>query len=78
MIIYVIVVIPDKDPGMLMLSVYSCTCIGGRRGKGASAGVGIGSQKRQLTLGKGSAEMGIRSLVQGAAIPSKDLFLRHN
>jgi hypothetical protein len=60
-----------------MSSAYS-TCVGRKRGKGASAGVGMGSQKRQLTLSKGSADTGIRSLVQGAAIPSKDLFLPHN
>ncbi len=44
-------------------------------GEGASARVGEGSQIRQLTLGKGPEEMGIRSLLQGAAIPSKGLFI---
>jgi hypothetical protein len=62
-----------EDSGVLMSSVYICTHIGGKRGKWVSARVGKGSQIRQLTQGKGPAEMGIRSLVQGTAIPSKGL-----
>jgi hypothetical protein len=46
----------------------------GRGGKGASAGASEGSQIRQLTLGKGPAEMGVRNLVQGAAIHVRVFF----
>jgi hypothetical protein len=49
--------------------------IAGKRGKGAVAGTGKGSQIGQLTLGKEPAEMGIRSLVQGAIIRIRDIFL---
>jgi hypothetical protein len=56
-------------------SVYCSTHIGGKRGKGAVARAGMGSQIGQLPLGKEPAEMGIRSLVQGATIPSRGLFL---
>jgi hypothetical protein len=61
----------SKDSDVLMSSVYNYTHIGGNRGKEASAGVGMGSQIRQLTLDKVPAEMRIHSLVQGAAFPSK-------
>jgi hypothetical protein len=42
--------------------LYS-TCIGRKRVKEGSAGAGKGPQIRQFTLGKGPAEMGIRSMV---------------
>ncbi len=67
----------EEDSGMLMSSVYMQLYIhiGGKKGKRVSAGAGEGFQIRQLTLEKGPAEMGIHSLVQGAAILSKGIFL---
>ncbi len=64
----------EEDSGMLMSSVYNCIHIGRKMGKKASAGAGKGSQTRQLTLGKGPAEVGIPSLVQGAAVPRRIFF----
>jgi hypothetical protein len=63
----------EKEEDLVMLI---STHIGRKMGKRASAGAGKGSRTRQLTLGKGPAEVGIHSLVQGVAVPRRIFFFQ--